>query len=337
MLKVLNHPSGEPQACLLHSSSFQVTIEIHGIGPAELGSRINESGPRLDWRTLKDRGPVRLCLWQPRHTPATETGMTWATDLADGLVSLHSGGRAEIRIDQHHVDTPALLPSSLYLALAQQWALAGLLPVHAAAIEIPGHGGMLIIGRKGAGKSVLAAAALAAGAQVVSDDWVLLGQNGEVWMAERIRSFFMLRESWASKTLLEKSPQQLPFAAHRSRPRQVLKLDGQSCLTPPTCRLNAIWLLERPPSGRRTASTICRASPGAVLAQLIEASMPALFSRRLPKEHANLQSLTQQIARKLEGHTIQTGTELVHEPNAALNRLWAQSSPLFQLDRPPTG
>ncbi|MCC5865148.1 MAG: hypothetical protein JJU31_08535 [Wenzhouxiangella sp.] len=337
MLKVLDHPSGERQACLLHSSSFKITIEIHGIGPAELGSRINESGPRLDWRSLRDRGPVRLFLQQGAQESSAAPGEAWETDLADGLVRLHSAAHAEIRIGQQHVDTPALLPSSLYLALSQQWALAGLLPVHAAAIEIPGHGGILVIGRKGAGKSVLSAAALAAGAQVVSDDWVLVGQNEGLWMAERIRSFFMLRESWASNALLEKSPQQLPFASHRSRPRKVLKLDEQSCLTPSACRLDAIWLLERPSSGRRSSSTICPASPAAVLGQLIEASMPALFSRRLPKEHENLQALTQKIARKLEGYVIQTGTELVHEPDAALWRLWARSSPLFQLDRPPTG
>ena len=72
--------------------------------------------------------------------------------------------------DRHNL----LLPQALHLLLTQQWARAGLMPVHACAFSIAGQG-ILALGDRGAGKSSLVLAALAAGARIVSDDWLLLG------------------------------------------------------------------------------------------------------------------------------------------------------------------
>ena len=320
MLSIHDHPSGEPLACLLRSSTFETTLEVRGLAAAELRSRLLEQGTRLDWASLSNRGPVTVRLQQNQGHYSTDTNSTWETDLADGRVSLRSGGQASITIDPTHADTPALLPASLYLALAQQWAQAGLLPVHAAVMDFPDHGGVLAVGQKGAGKSILAAAALAAGAKVVSDDWVLIGKRNNQWQAERIRSFFMLRESWASQELLKNAPH-LKFDPHTHRPKQLRRLHEYAPETPAACHLKTFWLLERPRTGRHSHSAVNLATPSRLLASLVEASMPVLFSQKLPHEHHILTQLAQSFVLTIRGYILTTGTDLIVYPKQTLEKL----------------
>ena len=86
-----------------------------------------------------------------------------------------------------------ILPQSLHLLLAQQWARAGIMTLHAAAVSTPG-GGILSLGPRGAGTSTLTVSALAAGLGVITDDWMILGRaaDGQIEV-ERLRGFLMLR------------------------------------------------------------------------------------------------------------------------------------------------
>ncbi|MGY6553179.1 MAG: hypothetical protein ACXIUM_01525 [Wenzhouxiangella sp.] len=236
--------------------------------------------------------------------------------LVDGDVLLKSGGGGLLQIRPHHQRARHLLiPQSLNLLLSQQWAGLGLMSLHAAVIQVGAHG-VLALGNQGSGKSVLATAALSGGNAVVSDDWVILGAHDLGHVAERLRSFIMLRPGWAADRLLPDLPRQTNSAG-----KLVFDIREDDSRFPVSHPIHQIWLLKRPRTVRSNISTATFASAHQGLAQLITAGMPLLFSDSFPHERKALLAMLQGLLATAPVKHVETGTDLVTQPAETLRRL----------------
>ncbi|GAB4167394.1 MAG: hypothetical protein Kow0020_00220 [Wenzhouxiangellaceae bacterium] len=244
-------------------------------------------------------------------------------DTPDGLVHLASGrpGRLTV-LDHHRWHRDRLIPESLLMLLAQQVARSGAMIVHGAAIRI-GDQGMLVLGGRGSGKSILSAAALAAGCQVVSDDWLLLGHDSAGRLvAERLRDFLMWRRGWATDQLLHvlcESGFEL-----QERRKRVLFIAEQSVARlnqlPEAVEIRRLCLLKRPRGARTTRSSIFELTQGQAMAALIEATVPALFTKQFAAERAALLNTSLSLL-TLGPFALCSGVDLVTDPSKALARL----------------
>ena len=191
-----------------------------------------------------------------------------------------------------------------------------MMTVHGAAFIFKALG-ILAVGPKAAGKSILTAAAEAAGSKVVSDDWLLMGWAQEEIRTERLRGFLMLRDSWAASKLTEKES----FQPNSDRPKSVKLIPSDSERYPVATKIDQIWLLSRPPGGRRATSTIQPAQPKETLSALISAGMPILMTAAFPHEHRELSQMLQRCLASTRHFSVQTGLDLVEDPGGTLSRL----------------
>lgn len=308
-------------ACRLLTEALGVEIAIAGLSAGEMRYRLEGRGAPWQWSDLVDRGHVTVNLaTEPIHEPVEGEPTVYETDLPDGFVRLVSGGEAEFRVEPRHADTGGILPYCFHAALAQQLARAGVMTLHAAGIVTP-HGGVLAIGRKGAGKSTLAASALGAGFGVVSDDWLLASLAGPVMRVERMRNFMMLRKGWATEQLLQRLPAEL-VRESTTRPRLHLWLPEADERFPFAAEIGAICVLERGRGGRRASTTARQMSPAESLGAFIESSMPIVLTERLPVERA---SLLPCLSRASVGSCfrVHAGMDLIEDAAASMRLLLA--------------
>lgn len=295
------------------------TLKVRGIASGELSHALGLTESSFDWNSLVPNGRLEV------DAPLVERlrqGPVFEHDFDDGRVQLSSGAAGRVTFHSaHRFSARSLLPRSLNLLLAQQWARSGAMPLHAAAFEYAGRG-ILVLGRRGSGKSTLGMAAVAAGGQLVSDDWVLAsGRANQQALVERIRNFVMLREGKTTDQLLSSLPQ-LSFHPHAQHSRHVLWL-GQAPkpLFPASCRIDEIWLLARASRARAEVSTRSLAADAGVLAALIESAMPLLFDARFPHERNALLSTCQHLIHNSSCSVISTGLDLTQAPGQVMDRL----------------
>ncbi|MGY6629501.1 MAG: hypothetical protein ACXIUL_00700 [Wenzhouxiangella sp.] len=253
---------------------------------------------------------------------------TWATQqpealrpypLADGIAYLASDSPGAVKVSLNEDSPPTLIPQCLHLLLSQQWARAGVLCLHAGAIRIQDKG-VLVVAKRGAGKSILSLSALANQGRVLSDDLVLLGlDEQQAPKAEQLRRFMMFRKGWASQTLLERL--QLSTRDLGSRPKTVLTLDQHlpDCLD--HAAIDEVWLLKRPRASRPQHSQKQPEPAASALAALIENSMPLLFTPAFSQERQALMSTLQTLLARCPVYTVTGGTDLVETPKQAWKRL----------------
>jgi len=228
-------PGPEARSVSLQPSSFAARVVVEGLPAATLAALIaGRAAGRRAWR------PGVILRARLADTPdRDDSGPPQTIALDDGRTLLTSGAAGEVRVEPGHVLGDVLQPLSLNLLLAQQWARAGLVLVHGAAFELDGTG-ILALGDRGAGKSVLTAAVLAAGGRVVSDDWVMLGSpDGETFRAERLRDFLMFRKSRATQSLLARLDD-MPVIEQDDPPKQVFRIERESPRFPATVRIDQI-------------------------------------------------------------------------------------------------
>ena len=303
--------------CLLEGDHIGFQIALKGLSAAELNRLLHGNGPASSWRP---DGSNRKISADNAVAPAKATGSAVVHKLEDGDFESTSGGPGQLIVDQHHNEPISLLPQSLHLLLTQQWARSGIHSLHAAAILTPA-GGILVIGPRGGGKSVLSLSALVAGHGVISDDWILLGPGSDDQIqVERLRPFMMLRQSWAADQLRARLPN-LIAAPVSKRPKQVIRLPVDSPQFPIGGTIDQIWLLKRPRSARRSQTSIDPIPSASALAKLVEASMPVLFSRQFPIEHQALMETSKLMLAKTRAMQVETGMDLVESPHAAWRRL----------------
>lgn len=313
------HPGRHPDEAVIQPESFDAPIEVKGLAADALSGLFHGStSARAHW---KPGLTVTAGLAEDNYEPSEPA--TFETDLPDGLATLHSGAPGTVQVQSHHSLADTLLSQSLGLLLAQQWARSGLLMVHAAAFEIDGRG-ILAMGDKGAGKSVLTASAMAAGARVVSDDWVMTGPGGsQRFKVERMREFLMLRHSQACDRILARLPQ-IQARNSAARPKAVIRIaedDAQPHFTR-ECDIHELWLVRRPKSGRAQASRIEDGPSTSALSAIMRATMPVLFSKRFEAESARIHQTTRNLVAQSRCRLIEPGLDLVDRPKDAFSKLF---------------
>ncbi|MFZ1639830.1 MAG: hypothetical protein WAV07_00025 [Candidatus Contendobacter sp.] len=202
-------------------------------------------------------------------------------------------------------------------AVSHAFARQGGAIVHGAAFALD-HRAVLTLGLSRAGKSTLSALALRAGARVVSDDTLLVGQDQDGHTrVEALREEMYLREP--TQTLL-------PAAL-------------QAGLQPTTISGEHRWILDRSMAASFTRSirpslvlstkvdrrlAVTRIQPMAktdVLAELIRAASPLFLSPRYPVERAALLPVLMSLALRAPGFRVRLGRDLFAAPDATFQRL----------------
>lgn len=236
--------------------------------------------------------------------------------LTDGGLMLASGQPGLLTPAWDNSDGEFLIPQSLNLLLSQQWARLGLMTLHAAVIRVRQQG-VLVLGDRGSGKSVLAAAALSGGGAVVSDDWVLVGAQEGGFMAERLRGFLMLRSGWATERLR----QSLGFEPGSRQHKSVFLIPESDARFPSGTKIDRVWLLRRPRAARAEFSEIHPLARHQALGEFITAGMPILFSRQFPQERGSLMSMLRGLLADRPLQLVETGLDLIEQPADTLARL----------------
>lgn len=303
---------------ILRPAGFDVELTIRGLDPRRTGDLI--SGRRC------------RALWQPglrveadnRSVPPVSAHEAFTHAAADGRVVLFSGAASRLEVERGHAPPSTLIPASLALLLAQQLARSGLLMLHGAALRLDGAG-VLVLGDRGSGKSVLTAAALACGAEIVSDDWVLVGRgpNGR-FVAERLRDYLLLRHSWAASALLDRiSGQGGRISSGRFKSALVIGQQSERWRQrfADTITLERCWLLRRPGGGRAATLRKFDFSAADALACIVAASMPLLFGRGCPVERERMLKTAKAMLRELRFDRFATGARLVEAPEAELRAM----------------
>ena len=313
-------PASDPDSSTLCSEAFERRLEIAGLAAAELASLFGADRTRRDELALASRGPISVRIEQDEGTASAAVApkSLQPERLPDGQALLASGlpGQARLQAD---AATDRLLPGPLNLLLAQQWARQGLFPLHAAALRWRGRG-VMILGGRGAGKSSLVLAALAEGAEVVSDDWLLVGcERGEV-RAERLRQFLMLRPGETWTRFAPSLGGDLDFRCGNDG-RFVHAISPKDPAFPSWIRVERCLLLHRPPADRPATTRLEASDQAGLLGELIDAAMPVLMTHRFPVERALLFDRFNALIRRLPTAAVTTGRDLLADPRSVLERL----------------
>ncbi len=311
-------PDSTPGQCRICGDRIRFDIALKGLDAAQLNALLHGGNEQVDWLQLvRENG-----IWadNPDSTTQTDSDQPITHDLEDGRFDSTSGGPGQVIVEAHHQKPVNLLPQSLHLLLAQQWARSGILTLHAAAILTP-NGGILVIGPRGGGKSVLTLSALAASFGVISDDWILLGKDKEDHIqVERLRPFMMLRQSWAADQLRTRLPR-LASRQVGDRPKQLIRLPENTKRFPIGGPINQLWLLNRPRSARGHQTRLTPTSQSTALARVVEANMPLLFSKAFPTEHSALMGTIKALLKDAPAYEVETGTDIVEEPREGWAKL----------------
>ena len=275
---------------------------------------------RPSWEALRQIGPIRFEI-DPVSPGETATRADFQRDFGDSLVRCASDVAATVQFEPTHTPgDPRHLPTALGFAFAQQWARLGHACVHGALLEVEGRG-VLVLGQRGAGKSVLATSALVAGGGIVSDDYLLAGEHENELLGERIRAFVSLRQSWAARTLFASSND--AWQPNRSGTRAFLQPHPSDPRFPAHHRIDHVWVLARPRAGRRAESSLEPISQATFFTALVAATQPLLLGPDFPHEQRLLSRLFTRLASRARPARLETGQDIVLAPQAAWRRLLA--------------
>lgn len=277
---------------------------------------------RPSWDELKQAGPIRFDIDPGENeTPGSQASAIVARDFGDSCVSCTSDAAATTAIlPQHRQLDPRQIPTAMGFAFAQQWARLGYACIHGALLEVEGTG-VLVLGLRAAGKSVLSTSALVAGGAIVSDDYLLAGERGGRLIGERIRGFLSLRLSWAARALFDSSTD--AWHAGRSGHRAFLRIDEDDARFPGHCQIDRIWVLTRPKAGRRLDSKLEPISHADLYAALITATQPLLLGPDFPHERGLLTTWFTKLITQAPAARLETGQDIVLTPKQTWNRLLA--------------
>jgi len=315
--------SRQPDCALIRPVGAETTLALQGLSPDQTRDLLHGRGLREIWRP-----GVRLTL-DNLSACRTETPTRLSEiELADGKLVLRSGQPGTLVVEPGHALDNTLIPQSLALLMAQQLARSGLMMVHGAALRVE-RLGILALGTRGSGKSVLSAAALTAGAEIVSDDWLLVGRADDGrFHAERLREFMMLRHGWAADRLIA-ALIHLGARIAPGRVKTVLDIAHQPETVrrhfPVSIELDRVWVLQRPRAGRGAESTRSSCTQAEALAGMIAGTMPLMFGRHFPVESRALTHSARALVAALNPTRLTTGLDLVDSPRSALSRLLASN------------
>jgi hypothetical protein len=301
---------------VLRSAAFAADIAVLGLSPNQLRPLFGHIGADLVQPTFAPAQPLTVHN-QDAVAPVAKSDPILRR-FAEGTVQAVSGGGATVRIDAR--DARFMLPQPLGFALTQQWARSGLLALHGCMVQINGRG-ILALGRRGTGKSILAASVLAAQGAVVSDDWVLVGATAKrQLMAERLRQYLQLRASAVGSELRAQLDRQMAFYAH-TRTKFALPINDDHPASPPQAKISELWVLRRPSAARSKKTRLSTASPAVFFAALLDSSVAELVGNQFPVERMALLGTLQKLIGTLRCVVVETGSELASDPVGAWSDL----------------
>lgn len=337
-----SHPDIDPYRSRLTSSAFDRALLFDGLRVEELDALFRANGERPNWKAIARRGPIQASIKGDSQANLAEIkAQTQPRSLSGGVAHLASDHVGAVELDADHNFDERLLPEPMNLLFAQQWARLGLFPLHAAALRWQGHG-ILLLGDQGAGKSSLVLAALAHGAEVISDDWLLMGCHNSEIRAERLREFLMFRpgQTWdrfrngfgkRSENRVEPAPDNQNSIRRIPDGRLVHCIAEDDPRYPEWTSLNRCLVLRapndiksiNPPEPKRPArSTLEPVNQSTLLAALIEAAMPILMTQRFSAERDRLFKQFQALASQLSARQAISGLDLIENPTTVMDRLF---------------
>jgi len=309
----------------LLATALNGTVRLRAAQLLPLAALFLGAAGRPSWEALRAIGPIQFEATRSGETRGDEPASPpLQRDLGDSLIHTASNTVATTCIQPHHqAGDPRHIPLAMGFAFAQQWARLGYACIHGALLEVDGAG-VLVLGQRGAGKSVLASSALVAGGGIVSDDQILVGVRDGALVGERIRAFLSLRQSWAARTLFEGSND--TWRMNRSGNRAFLAIDAASDRFPDHGHIDHLWLLTRPRAGRQTHSTLAAISQAELFAALVTATQPLLLGPDFPHERRQLQDLFTQLLQARSIARLETGQDIVQNPRATWQGLLTRTN-----------
>ncbi|HET9049256.1 MAG TPA: hypothetical protein VFN29_09900 [Chiayiivirga sp.] len=316
---------------LLLASALSGAVRIFAAQALPLAALYLGAAGRPSWAQVRAIGPVHFEAVLPDDAQGLargdESSPPLELDLGDSHFHCHEDGSAMVTIRaDHQAGDPRHIPLAMDFAFAQQWARLGHACIHGALLEVDGAG-VLVLGQRGAGKSVLASSALVAGGRIVSDDQILVGVRDGALVGERIRAFLSLRQSWAARTLFEGSND--TWRLNRSGNRAFLAIDAASDRFPDHGHIDHLWLLTRPRAGRQTHSTLAAISQAELFAALVTATQPLLLGPDFPHERRQLQDLFTHLLQARSIARLETGQDIVQNSKATWQGLLARAASML--------
>ncbi len=308
-------PESSAIACRIFAEAFDDQLLLDGLEADELGSLFTAGHSRPDWGAMARRGPIRV--GRPDDVQATDR-LVLRRQLDDGQVALSTNAAGLAWIAPDTDQRKLLVPQSLQLLLAQQWARGGLMPLHACAFRLADQG-ILALGDRGAGKSSLVLAALSVGAEVVSDDWLLLGLDRfQAIQAERLRQFLMLRPGPVVDQFSATLTGDLSISGDG---RVVWPIEDDNPRFPISRSIDQCWWLSSPTADRPATTNSAPLAQSAMLAHLVAAAMPLLLTREFAIEQRTLLNALKHIVEQAGCIELTTGRDLLDQPRIILQQL----------------
>lgn len=291
---------------------------VHLKSPASIAAVLLGIQPLPPWRDLQRAGPIDLAA-EIDDEIESKLIAPFTRDFGDSIVECASGAQATAQVLESHPQPKVVrLPTAFAFAFAQQWARLGCACVHGAMLKFQ-ETGILVLGARASGKSVLSASCLAAGGGIVTDDYLLLGQREEAVFGERIRQFLSLRRSWAGESLATTADADWGVGATGNR--SFLRVPDDDSRFPTLSRIDRIWVLRRPRAGRQQHSSLQPINQAEVYAAIVAAIQPLLLGAEFPHERALLQSLVGRLMASTSAARLETGQDIVLAPRQTWDRL----------------
>lgn len=242
--------------------------------------------------------------------------------LAPGLfLTREAHARSAFSTGDFSLLPPEAKRNALMAMVEHVWLSSGAFFLHSALLRIQGYG-ILILAPRATGKSIVSAAALAAGGELISDDWLAVSrtQGGDAVLAERMRNFFLWRQSAAFGALLP-SLRARGIEPHLGRLKWALRPEGDDPHFPPTARIDQVWVLRRPRFARSETSETVPLPATSVLHAVMEASMPSHWGPHFPNLRQQLMQTMNCLIRTTVRLSVCAGLDLVRTPAGTLSAL----------------
>lgn len=308
----------------LHSLALDGEVRVAAVKAFSLESVFLGTSFRPSRAELRQIAPFRFSI-SDDGVGRTQFCQSVSRDFGDSVVHYASNAEAVAEIASGFQPRELLsIPAAMSFAFAQQWARLGHACVHGAMLNVHGKG-VLVVGQRAAGKSVLSASALAVGGAIITDDYLLLGANNDdIVLGERIRRFISLRRSWASDALVKNFGE--GWTPDRSGRRVFLRVEPDDERFPEFSRIDTVWVLVRPRAGRSNHSSLERISHAEVYAALVSSIQPLLLGTEFPHERNKLTDLFAKLITRVPVARIETGQDIVLDSTRTWERLLAYSS-----------
>lgn len=302
----------------MHSEIAGGRVRFEGPGSRAIATVLLGIKRLPAWRDLQHAGPIGVAA-ELADPPDSALPASFHRDFGDSLVECTSGAKATVEVlDSHPQPKVPRLPTAIAFGFSQQWARLGCACAHGAMLKVK-ETGILVLGARATGKSVLGASCLAAGGGIVTDDYLLLGQREEAVFGERIRQFLSLRRSWAGESLVAAADEDWGFGATGNR--TFLRVPDDDSRFPTLSRIDHIWVLRRPRAGRQQQSSLQPINQAEVYAAIVAAIQPLLLGAEFPQERALLQSLVGRLMSSTSAACLETGQDIVLAPRQTWDRL----------------